>query len=120
MSRVLPRLILTALLVLSLTACEGGTLLFGTITDKAGKPVASAAITLEVIDGPFNREKEYSNEQGAYRIQVTHYPQPTYLVVTVSKDGFEPFKKKFRSKGVAEHLDVTLEAADVSGLRASQ
>lgn len=109
-----------ALLVLGLTGCEGGTLLDGTITDMAGKPVASAMITLEVVGGQFSTGNEWSNDQGAYHIHVTHYPKRTYLMVTVSKEGFEPFKKKFLSKGTYEHLDVKLKPVDAVSVRASQ
>ena len=109
-----------ALLVLSLTGCEGGTLLVGTITDAAGKPVAAATITLDVVGGSFSPAKEWSTQEGAYHIHVVHAPERTHLVVTVSKDGFEPFTKKFLSKGTYEHLNVKLKPVDPVNVRASQ
>lgn len=99
----------TTLFVASLTGCEGGTMLDGTITNMAGKPVASAIITLEVIGGQWHKAQELSNDQGTYQIAVHHYPERTDLVVTVSKDGFEPFKKKFVSRGTHQHMDIKLK-----------
>lgn len=109
--------IATVLLILSLTACQGGTLLEGTITDISGKPISSAFVTLEVLDGSFSKGQEQSNDQGSYHVHVTHYPKRTYLIVTVSKPGFESFRKKFLSKGTIEHLDVKLKPADASSVR---
>ena len=113
-------LVATVLLALSLIGCEGGTLLDGTITDRAGQPIASATIVLEVVGGHFSSANGQSNDQGAYHIQVLHYPEPTALVVTVSKEGFEPFKKQFVSKGTHQHMDVKLKRVGAPSVGTSQ
>jgi hypothetical protein len=110
----------TALLLLCLTGCEGGTLLDGTITDMTGKPVPSAIITLEVIGGNWHKAQKLSNDHGVYEIGVVHYPERTDLAVTVSKEGFEPFMKKFASKGTHQHLNVKLKPAGAPGFSVSQ
>lgn len=109
----------TVLLALSPIGCEGGTLLDGTITDTAGQPVASATIILEVVGGQFSSANEQSNDQGAYHISVSHSPEPTALVVTVSKEGFASFKKDFVSNGTHQHLDVKLKRVDSPNVGAS-
>jgi hypothetical protein len=110
----------TSLLLLCLGGCQGGTLLEGAITDMAGKPVTAAMVTLEVVDGSFPSAQKQSNDHGAYEIHVAHYPRRTDLIVTVSKEGFEPFKKKFTSKGTQQHLDVKLKPVDAANMHSSQ
>jgi hypothetical protein len=110
----------TSLLLLCLGGCQGGTLLAGKITDIAGKPVTAAMVTLEVVDGSFPGAKNQSNDQGAYQIHVAHYPRRTELIVTVSKEGFEPFKQKFTSKGTQQHLDVKLKPLDAANMHSSR
>ncbi|HET9839858.1 MAG TPA: carboxypeptidase-like regulatory domain-containing protein [Candidatus Angelobacter sp.] len=104
----------TTLLVCTLTGCEGGTLLDGKITDAAGNPVVSAIVTLEVVEPPWDKAQEKSDAHGKYKINVTHYPKRTHLVVTVSKEGFEPFEKKITSKGIHQHLEVRLKPLQTS------
>jgi hypothetical protein len=93
-------------IVLTLTGCDGGTQISGTVQDPAGKPVANATIQL------INREKvvkEWSREDGSFHIAMLHAPFKTELKLSVTKDGYRPFEKHFYSTDHLESIVVILD-----------
>ena len=83
-----------------LSGCDGGTHIHGLISDSAGRPVPSANVNLS--EGNSSREV-LSDASGRFKIGMTHSPFNPELVLTVNKEGFEPFEKRFHSR---EHLEA--------------
>ena len=85
--------------------CDGYTRLQGRISDSAGKPISNVRVTLTA--GKWNRTVN-SDENGLYKVGMTHAPFKVALSLTAEKDGYQKYEKRFYSTDHLRSLDITL------------
>ena len=85
------------LVVLALASgCDGHTSLNGEVVGPDDKPIAGAKVRLSEPDHPDRGWNSTTDESGRYSVALTHAPFDISLVVTVTKDGYKPYRKEFK------------------------
>ena len=85
--------------------CDGITSLQGHISDSAGKPISDVQVTLTQGKRSFTIK---SDENGLYKVGMTHAPFKVALSINAEKDGYQKFEKRFYSTDHLRSLDITL------------
>jgi|SRR5580700_11267924 hypothetical protein len=93
-----------------LSGCDAWTTAQGTVRDSAGNPVPDAIVTMNVAGASrqFRTDKD-----GQYLISTSQAPWKTSVSLTVSKNGYQPYEKKFTGPGSYKELDVVLDSVRV-------
>jgi hypothetical protein len=94
---------LTLIVILLTSGCDGGTRLQGEVVDADNKPVAEAKVRLCELNETSRSSDSKTDESGRYTVMLMHAPFKIPLVVTVTKDGYKPFRKEFKA-GESEGL----------------
>jgi hypothetical protein len=89
--------LVTCLGVIALASgCDGHTSLSGEVIGPDDKPVVGAKVRLTESEHPERGWDSTTNELGRYSVALTHAPFDISLVVTVSKDGYKPYREEFK------------------------
>jgi hypothetical protein len=101
--------LLATTLVLCFTACDGFTTIKGKVTDQSGKPIQDATVIMETGSGA-RKDEDKSKEDGSFTVHLSHAPFNVKLTLTISKQGYKTFKKRFRKSEAGEYSkDIALE-----------
>lgn len=86
-----------------LSGCDAWTTARGTVRDSAGNPVSDAIVTMSVAGASrqFRTDKD-----GQYLISTSQPPWKTTVTLAVSKNGYQPYEKKFTGPGSYKELNV--------------
>ena len=106
---------LGAILLLSLMACDGFTHIEGRVTDTNGKPIEGAQVEMKTPSG--NRDdKGKTDADGSFRVGFTHAPFTISLLITISKEGYKTFERRFTAGNAKQFpRTIALERAQSTG-----
>ncbi len=90
MTLLMPMLMLVA-------GCDGHTSLSGQIVGPDDEPVVGAKVRLVEADQPGRGRDSTTGETGGFSVALTPAPFDIPLVVTVTKDGYKPYRKEFKA-----------------------
>ncbi|HKR60208.1 MAG TPA: carboxypeptidase-like regulatory domain-containing protein [Pyrinomonadaceae bacterium] len=93
--------ILSLALVLLMTACDGFTHIKAKVTDMKGKPIQGALVQMKTMSGGRDDQSKTGTD-GSFSVGFSHAPWSVDLLLTVSKDGYKTFEKRFKSEEGAE------------------
>jgi hypothetical protein len=88
--------VLTFVLVLVIAGCDGFTHIKGRVTDMNGKPVQGALVEMKTISGGRDDQLKSASD-GSFSVGFSHAPWNVDLALTVSKEGYKTFEKRFKS-----------------------
>jgi len=98
-----------------LAACDGFTHIGSRVTDTNGKPIENAQVEMKTggRDG-----KVKTGADGSFSIGFSHAPFNVELVVTVSKEGYKTFEKRFSALDASQfpptiNLERAQSAAEI-------
>jgi len=77
--------------------CDGHTSLSGTIVGPDDEPVVGAKVRLFEPHQPERGRDATTGETGGFSLAMTHAPFDIPLVVTVTKEGYMPYRKEFKA-----------------------
>ena len=107
--------VLSFVLVLLITACDGFTHIKGKVTDSNGKPVQGALVEMKTISGGRDDQSK-SAADGSFSVGFSHAPWNVDLALTISKEGYKTFEKRFKSAEAKQlPTTITLEAVSRAG-----
>jgi hypothetical protein len=96
----------TVVLLLSLAGCDGFTHIKGKVVDANGKSIQGALVEMKTVSG--GRDDQVKTDaDGSFSVGFTHAPFNVDLAVTVSKEGYNTFEKRFKSAD-AKQLPTTI------------
>ena len=102
-------------LLLTLSACDGFTHIKGKVTAASGKPIEGAQVEMKTISGGRD-DKVKTDRDGSFGVGFTNAPFNVDLVLTVSKDGYKTFEKRFKSEEAKQFPTViALDAVQTVG-----
>lgn len=104
---------LCLIVLLGLAACDGFTHIGSKVTDTSGKPIQDAQVEMKTGG---RDEKTKTGADGSFSIGFTHAPFNVDLVVTVSKEGYKTFEKRFTARDASQFPQtIVLERAQAAG-----
>lgn len=98
----------TVLACLTLSSCDGGTVVRGYVRDSSGVPIFDASITMAPV-GESRKWEVRSAKDGSYGISMLHAPGNS-VVLTVSKQGYAAVERRLHARGEPLNEDFTLTA----------
>lgn len=102
--------LLTATIVLCLTACDGFTTIKGKVVDQSGKPIQDALVIMETVSGG-RKDEQKSKGDGSFTVFFSHAPFNIELTLKISKPGYKTFNKRFKASEAGEYSkDIALES----------
>ena len=107
--------VLSFMLLLSVAGCDGFTHIKGRVTDTNGKPIQGALVEMKTISGGRDGQSK-TDADGSFSVGFTHAPWNVDLSLTVSKQGYKTFEKRFKSEEAKQFpTTITLEAVQSVG-----
>jgi hypothetical protein len=86
----------------------------GKVTDASGRPIEGAQVEMKTISGDRDH-KVKTDPDGSFDAGITHAPFNVALVLTVSKDGYKTFERRFKSEDAKQFPLIALEAVQSVG-----
>jgi hypothetical protein len=90
------RFIICVAILIPIAGCDGHTSLNGEVVGPDDKPIVGAKVRLFESREPERGWDSTTDENGKYSVSLTHSPFDIPLVVTVTKDGYKPYRKEFK------------------------
>ena len=110
---------LSVFLLLFLASCDGYTHIKGKITDTSGRPIQGAQVRMKTISGGGD-DNETTDADGFFSVAFTHAPYNVDLLLMVTKEGYKPVEKRFKSADAKQFPPtIALEAVSSVAIRIS-